>query len=138
MAIVSLINAVEQITHLVSSQQQPALPAASHPDSSHFSRALRSALIFALGPFDFCIRFSSHIRPTPLANIARTLELQHMDSDIPDNEIVLNTDVDIPIAVGRALFATVSLTVLDGRNVDVESFYILKARKYEAVLTDRL
>ncbi|KAJ7661188.1 hypothetical protein B0H17DRAFT_1144711 [Mycena rosella] len=36
MAIVSLINAVEQITHLVSSQQQPALPAASHPDSSHY------------------------------------------------------------------------------------------------------
>ncbi|KAJ7659382.1 hypothetical protein B0H17DRAFT_1145394 [Mycena rosella] len=39
MAIISLINAVEQITHLVSSQQQPALPAASYPDSSHYIRA---------------------------------------------------------------------------------------------------
>ncbi|KAJ7699537.1 hypothetical protein B0H17DRAFT_1129153 [Mycena rosella] len=52
------------------------------------------------------------------------LESQHMDSDLPDNEIVLNTDIDILIAVGCTLFATVSLIILDGSDTDGENFYI--------------
>ncbi|KAJ7694544.1 hypothetical protein B0H17DRAFT_1199072 [Mycena rosella] len=45
----------------------------------------------------------------------------HMDSHLPDNELALNTAINIPIAVGCALFATVSLVILDGSDTNVET-----------------
>ncbi|KAJ7658892.1 hypothetical protein B0H17DRAFT_1145503 [Mycena rosella] len=81
------------------------------------------------GRCDRCVAYDKQ-----LAN----LESQHMDSDLPDNEIVLNTDIDIPIAVGCTLFAMVTLIILDDSETDVENFYIPNVVKYEASITDRL
>ncbi|KAJ7697413.1 hypothetical protein B0H17DRAFT_1197469 [Mycena rosella] len=66
---------------------------------------------------DICVAYEKQ-----LDNLAQTLESQHMDSHLPNNELAFNTAINIPIAVGCALFATVSLVILDGSDTNVENF----------------